>query len=1064
MPSFPVTVIYLTKNRTLYKEKSNSKNTFNSILEKFENNSRYKNEAKLKKYYFLNGKEIKKNQLLEEIIKQDSEFSPNLDQVELSLELEELHYTGDSSYFAFKKIIQPKANPFSLYVFSPKDKTIIIKSFPERIISLFELKKFNEGSAYCNSYNDLYISGGNNNNKDFWIINNNSFDIKKKNMPMNKKNHSMIYLKTNEKEEWVFIVGGTDKKTFYYDLKKNFFMNWGDVHETHIRPSLIQIGEYLYIIDSIDLGKISFERTKLISPNKRWEKVTPRIDSEISGDFPSNFGISFDSTGKILLLGGENLSVNNTYIYEPGSNTIVLSQNGTNDSTFLNDKTFYKVSKRYSIALPKNLYEEKEICAADKEDQSLIKIFVKNSSDNNKFNVSTNLSFEDKLQYISKNKGNLTINIINKEEPNKNKNDFNQPKANNFDNNMNNNEGFNQQMHILNPMICDKCIIKNTFVCQCCHNTFQRHNFNPFMNFNNNYNYNPSYQQNQNQILRNYNQMNQMNQPNDNPTRENPKVTIIEDEYYPTLSDAYKKYLNNMKKKGYEHKVYNINYNRALDKAKVDITYDDYTPIKIDYKINKPGEVAKKYVYAKKEKEKEVIRKNEEEVNIKKEEKINININDNKNIENDVVEYKNNEQENKDDDLFLSDDHKQSQNQNDVIIEENHNYNEEIEGQQEQNDNLEEVKEKEEKEEKEEIGVEEKNEKIENREEFKDMEEQNEGFIENGENHEEQEQDNLENIDNNQNQIYNSGEKDMKEENIIISTNKEEIINGELPKDSLEFNDAGKIHNEENDNFIKPQHELDFNNEEINNHNENQDQENNINIIDNMRMGINFTNDNHNENNNIIVDNKNENEIKGDEEFHSMNENENEENMNGEEGNNSVQHIENGNNEELYENGKEIKFDVENENENENQNENENENLVNNNGEIKGENINKEDENKIVEYEGEGGDGINVEEEEIHEVSNGEEAQMENNEEGEMNYEQEGEIEGEAEQGQGEEFNYEEGNGEEMNYENEGEEGEEMNYEEGMEEGNNSVFENNDENEQNEQNSQNNEGENNGES
>ena len=31
--------------------------------------------------------------------------------------------------------------------------------------------------------------------------------------------------------------------------------------------------EYLYIIDSIDLGKISFERTKLISPNKRWEKV-----------------------------------------------------------------------------------------------------------------------------------------------------------------------------------------------------------------------------------------------------------------------------------------------------------------------------------------------------------------------------------------------------------------------------------------------------------------------------------------------------------------------------------------------------------------------------------------------------------------------------------------------------------------------------------------------------------------------------------------------------------------------------------------------------------------------
>ena len=107
IPSFLVTVIYSTKNRTLYREKSNSKKSFNSILENFQKNTRYKNEAKLKKYYFLNRKEIKKTQLLEDIIKQDIEFSPNLEQAELSLELEELHYIGDSSYFAFKKIIQP---------------------------------------------------------------------------------------------------------------------------------------------------------------------------------------------------------------------------------------------------------------------------------------------------------------------------------------------------------------------------------------------------------------------------------------------------------------------------------------------------------------------------------------------------------------------------------------------------------------------------------------------------------------------------------------------------------------------------------------------------------------------------------------------------------------------------------------------------------------------------------------------------------------------------------------------------------------------------------------------
>ena len=213
--------------------------------------------------------------------------------------------------------------------------------------------------------------------------------------------------------------------------------------------------------------KFHLKEQKIISKNKRWEKLSLKIDSEIIGDFPTNFGISFDSTGKVLLLGGEKLSVNNTYIYEPGNNTIVLSQNGTNDSVLFNDKTFYKVSKRYSIALPKNLCQEKEICAADKDDQSLIKIFVKNSADNNRFIVSSNLIFEDKLQYVSKDKGNLAINIINKEEQNKNNNDFNQDnKLKNIgNNNINNNDEFSHQIDIFNPMICDKCIVKNTFVC-----------------------------------------------------------------------------------------------------------------------------------------------------------------------------------------------------------------------------------------------------------------------------------------------------------------------------------------------------------------------------------------------------------------------------------------------------------------------------------------------------------------------------------------------------------------------------------------------------------------------
>ena len=137
--------------------------------------------------------------------------------VEISLELEELYYLNDSKYPSYKKIIQPKSNPFGLLICSPKEKKISLKTYPEKIISLFELNKFNESSSYCNSLNDLYISEG----KDFWIINNNDFNIKKKNMPSNKINHSMLFLITNDNNEWIFILGGEDKKSFYYNLNKN---------------------------------------------------------------------------------------------------------------------------------------------------------------------------------------------------------------------------------------------------------------------------------------------------------------------------------------------------------------------------------------------------------------------------------------------------------------------------------------------------------------------------------------------------------------------------------------------------------------------------------------------------------------------------------------------------------------------------------------------------------------------------------------------------------------------------------------------------------------------------
>ena len=390
---FPIIVNYYTKNRTLFKEKLYSKNTFNSLLDIFEKNNRYKNEAKLKSKYFINGVEIKKNQLLEELIEknyQSSEF------VELSLELEELYYLNDSKYPSYKKIIQPKTKPFGLLICSPKEKKISLKAYPEKIISLFELNKFNESSSYCNSLNDLYISEG----KDFWSINNNNFKIKKKNMPSNKINHSILFLIANDINEWVFILGGEDKKSFYYDLNKNYFINWGETNEIHLKPALIKISEYLYIVDSINLNNNFFKRTKIVSPIRKWEKIIPNLDeNKINSNFPSNFGVSLDSNGNILFLGGDNINkVCNTYIYKPGNNIISLSQNGKNDNMIFDDKTFYKINDKYNLAIPHDLNESKKISIVDKVEQSLIKINIECPTDDNETNINHNISFEDNVR------------------------------------------------------------------------------------------------------------------------------------------------------------------------------------------------------------------------------------------------------------------------------------------------------------------------------------------------------------------------------------------------------------------------------------------------------------------------------------------------------------------------------------------------------------------------------------------------------------------------------------------------------------------------------------------
>ena len=551
----PLSITFITKFRTLSKEKINSKVSLNTLLENFRNNSIYKNQLKPKSKYILNGKEIRKTQTLEEILIQNMSDPSSS---ELFIELEDILYSGDASSPIFNKIMQPKQNPFGLLIFCIKDISLKLKNFPEKTINLFELNKINEGSAYCNSNEDLYISGSNDkDNKDFWIINNKDFNIKKKKMPFSKQNHSMVYLNFKENEEWVFIIGGNNKKSFYYDLKKNYFINWGDTIELHSNPALIRIGEYLYIFDSLNSKKIFFERTKIINSTRKWEKITPSINKQLLSHFPSDFSVSYDMNGNVLFLGGDNiLGSNNTYIYDSIKNEITLSQKGTNDNMIFSDKTCYKVNYKYNIAFPKDLTEKKEICFVDKEDQSLMKINVQIPNENKEIIIKTRINFNDKKYLYNKDdEGTLTIKETGTKSIGKK-------------GGVNIQGNYMNKYNIAQPQfINNNYTNKQVLVCNVCKK-----------NLNNNFEHEEKTQKITHKKF--------------------PYSEKIYDQYYPTYENRFQ----NVKKtnRGKYGKYQN-------NKVKVEIIYDEYTPIKLDYELGKPYQFKSKITKTSEKKEEVLI-------------------------------------------------------------------------------------------------------------------------------------------------------------------------------------------------------------------------------------------------------------------------------------------------------------------------------------------------------------------------------------------------------------------------------------------------------------------------
>ena len=354
-------VIYYTKRRTLGTKIFFATSKFQEVLLYFEHNLKDP-QTFLKSSYFLNGKQIFPNDILLYFCTVD----PNLRLVEedLYVEIEELEHIDDSSEPIYEKLLKPLINPFKLIILNINEGILQMVDFPKDKIHEYGFDTItNNNFACCNSPEALYISY----QKNFWIISNKNFAIEKKEMPIAKEKHSMGYILSNNT---IFIVGGDNNDSFYYDINTKEFITWGKMSGIQDKPALIQYGDFLYSFNSYSPSGIYFERTKLTSPAKKWEKLVPQSGDQESGFFYNIlYGVSKCSGGNILFAGGVNNQLR-TFIYNLKLNVLYINTN-KDESVLLSERCFYKIDHNFNIGITQNIEKNHIIAIINKNSKSL---------------------------------------------------------------------------------------------------------------------------------------------------------------------------------------------------------------------------------------------------------------------------------------------------------------------------------------------------------------------------------------------------------------------------------------------------------------------------------------------------------------------------------------------------------------------------------------------------------------------------------------------------------------------------------------------------------------------
>ena len=393
-------IYYKCKNKII-KEYSLDKFdlTFGELLDLFYNDLKQEyNQFELKSEYYHNNKKLEKKDVIIDLLINDDINMYDVKEIIIELNLDEIYNLYDEEIVNYNRLIIPirRDDYFQLYIYYPEKGTIDMQEYYKNIFDEYCLNKINDKTSWCNSHNYLFLSGGEYNNEildDFWIINNKNYSIKHLQMPSKKTNHSMF----NINDEFILIIGGNNKQTYLFNISKNFFIQWENMNNLHIKPSILFFNNNIYCF-SIQNEKIISEKLSFSFIKKDWENIDLYL---------INWDMDFDALqNNSLLLILENKKY---FEFNPDKNSLKeIKINGEDNyelNICLNDKNSYKLSKYYNAYISDNFKDEKFLYVINKKRRIIHKmnfdpkVYEIKKQYQDKFNKITN---ENNLVIITK--------------------------------------------------------------------------------------------------------------------------------------------------------------------------------------------------------------------------------------------------------------------------------------------------------------------------------------------------------------------------------------------------------------------------------------------------------------------------------------------------------------------------------------------------------------------------------------------------------------------------------------------------------------------------------------